>query len=209
MLNSFETEVKDSFKAFWEKNLPDNKNEEGVDTKGLEEGIKEFKWGVKKNPILIIREYDIEGEEYNEEHSKIDMQEFTYMNIFENIKSKATHSCTNCLGATKKIIKEFFDYIDCNHDGNISAENLYWAMSNMKDLPYKKTTTTMTNDFFLNTMEHSAAALDEVDFMFGMLLGMYERVLSKDGISEVALNSMKVARRHVEENGSGPAFRRK
>jgi hypothetical protein len=41
-----------------------------------------------------------------------------------------------------------------------------------------------------------------------MLVGMYERVISEDGISEVQLNSMKVTRRSVINGGGGPAFRR-
>jgi len=82
------------------------------------------------------------------------------MNIFENVGFKPTHPCTNCFGDTKKIIEEFYKYIDCNHDNNISAENIYWAMTNMKDLPYKKTTTSMVNDFVLNTMEFKSAGLD-------------------------------------------------
>jgi len=81
------------------------------------------------------------------------MQEFIYMNIVENIKTKGSFACTNCFSDTKKVIEEFFKYIDCDKDGEISAENLYYGMTNMKDLPYPKTTTTMTNDFFLNTSE--------------------------------------------------------
>jgi Ca2+-binding EF-hand superfamily protein len=50
------------------------------------------------------------------------------MNIFENAKAKATNACTNCMEKTKAAIKEFFDYLDCNHDGNISAENIYYGM---------------------------------------------------------------------------------
>jgi len=131
------------------------------------------------------------------------------MNIFENIKSKSGAPCTNCFGDTKKVIKEFFDYLDCNHDGNVSPENIYWGMTNMKDLPYPKTTTTMVNDFCLNTMEHTSAALDILDFNYGLLVGMYERVISKTGLSEINLNSMKVTRRGVIEGGGGPGFRRR
>lgn len=54
MLNSFETEAKDSFKAFWNKNAAANKNDGGVDTTGLDTGFKEFKWGTKKDGAHII-----------------------------------------------------------------------------------------------------------------------------------------------------------
>lgn len=86
------------------------------------------------------------------------------MNIFENIKSRASANCEHCFKATKTIIREFYDYLDCNHDNVISAENIYWGMSNMKDLPYEKTTTTMVNDFVLNTMDFHSAGLDNFDF---------------------------------------------
>lgn len=68
-------------------------------------------------------------------------------------------------------------------------------MTNMKDMQYKKTTTSMVNTFVLNSMEYKSAGLDLTDFFYAMLVGMYERVISEDGISEVNLNSMKVARR--------------
>jgi hypothetical protein len=38
---------------------------------------------------------------------------------------------------------------------------------------------------------------------------MYERVISKTGLSEINLNSMKVTRRGVIEGGGGPGFRRR
>jgi hypothetical protein len=82
-------------------------------------------------------------------------------------------------------------------------------MSNMKGLPYPKTTTTMVNEFFLNIMEFKTAAISITDFNYGLLVGMYERVISKDGMSEVTLNSMKVGRREIVDNGGGPAFRRR
>lgn len=129
------------------------------------------------------------------------------MNIFENIHAVKSGKCTNCFEATKDIIHEFFDYLDCNEDRNINAENIYWGMTNMEGLPFEHTTTTMVNDFVLNTMEHASAALDPMDFCFGLLVGMYERVISKDGISEINLNSMKVARREVIDGGGGPARR--
>jgi len=67
----------------------------------------------------------------------------------------------------------------------VSSENLYWGMTNMKDLIYPKTTTTMVNQWMLNVMEHHSAAVDITDFTYGLLTGMYERVISKTGISEI------------------------
>jgi hypothetical protein len=54
----------------------------------------------------------------------------------------------------------------------------------------------MINAFFLNTMEHISAGLDEDDFTFGLLVGMYERVITPNAMSEIELNAMKVGRRN-------------
>jgi len=81
-------------------------------------------------------------------------------------------------------------------------------MQNMKNLPYPNTTTSMVNDFVLNTFEHHSALLDIFDFSYGLLVGMYERIVDEDSVSEISLNSMKVVRRHNEKDGYGPLFRR-
>jgi Ca2+-binding EF-hand superfamily protein len=57
------------------------------------------------------------------------------MNIRENIQSDMDASAaTNALEKTKKEISTFFDYLDCNDDGFISAENMYMGMKNMKKM---------------------------------------------------------------------------
>jgi len=76
----------------------------------------------------------------------------------------------------------------------------------MKGLPYPATTTSMVNDFVLNTMEHHSALLDIFDFNYGLLVGMYERIIDDDAMSEINLNAMKVARRHNVRDGYGPLF---
>jgi len=147
--------------------------------------------------------YDIDGEVLNDK-SALDVEEVTYMNIFENIKSGPKSKCENCFKTTKAVIEQFFKYLDCNKDGFVSAENIYNGMTNMKGLPYPTTTTSMVNDFVLNTMEHHSALLDIFDFNYGLLIGMYERIIDDDAMSEINLNSMKVARRHNVKDGYGP-----
>jgi len=76
-------------------------------------------------------------------------------------------------------------------------------MKNMKNLPYR-TTTTMINDFILHTMEHESSGCDRKDFTYGLLVGMFERVITDNHLSEVQLNSMKIVRRNKVESGAGP-----
>lgn len=63
----------------------------------------------------------------------------------------------------------------------------------------------MVNAFFVNSMEHHSAALDMIDWNFSFLVGMYERVITANKMSEVELNAMKVTRRTIKEGGGGPA----
>jgi len=94
--------------------------------------------------------------------------------------------------------------LDCNKDGLVSAENMYNGMKNMKGFNHPKTTTTMINSFIINTMEYHSAALDVIDFNYGMLTGMFERIMTSHSLTEIVLNSMKVVRRTITEGGGGP-----
>lgn len=215
LLNSFETEIKSSWKAFHANSLAATKGDEakmdgGIDMMALKKTITDSKWDKAETLdfVKLIREYAIEDEEYGEDTTVINLQEFVYLNIRENIQSDMDASAaTNAFEKTKKEISGFFDYLDCNEDGFISAENLYMGMKNMKKMQYEKTTTTMVNAFIINTMEHSSAGIDKIDMQFGMLVGMYERVITKNKMSEIQSNGMKVARRKIIEGGGGPGRR--
>jgi len=41
----------------------------------------------------------------------------------------------------------------------------------------------MTNDFVLKTMDFATADVDLKDFMYGMLMGMFERLIEKEDIN--------------------------
>jgi hypothetical protein len=63
----------------------------------------------------------------------------------------------------------------------------------------------MINSFVMNTMEFKSASLDIIDFNHGLLIGMFEGVVSPTKMNEIALNSMKVLRRKIWDKGQGPA----
>lgn len=65
----------------------------------------------------------------------------------------------------------------------------------------------MVNTFFLNSMEHTSAGLDLVDFTYALLTGMMERVVTPHAMTEIEINSMKVARRETIKDGGGPGRR--
>jgi len=211
LLNPFEEDVKASFKAFWKNNKPANQGSEAamfedeIDLQSLKKTIPASNWDRASAiiPEHLLEVYDLECEVVDDKCA-LDLQEFVYMNIFENIKSGPKSKCENCFKKTKTVIEQFFQYLDCNKDGLVTAENMFNGMSNMKGLPYPTTTTTMVNDFVLNTMEHKSAGLDVFDMYYGFLVGMYERVVEEDDLTEVNVNAMKVARRRNVKDGFGP-----
>jgi len=71
--------------------------------------------------------YDM-SEVSSDEDGALNLKEFVYFNIYENIKVSGENDCKHCFKETKGYIDDFFDYLDCNHDGFVSAENIYHGM---------------------------------------------------------------------------------
>lgn len=116
-------------------------------------------WATSADPKDVFLKYDLDGDYF------LDFKEFSFLNIFENIKYGPLSKCKNCLTKIKSEIYEFFDYLDCDKDGFISSEDMNKAFENLKtDF---KVLATMINDFTLKTMELKSATLDIKDFSFG------------------------------------------
>lgn len=108
-----------------------------LNTESLNKTIVSSKWDIKDtlDVVTLIRSYAIDDEEYNVETTSLNLQEFVYMNIRENIKDEMDSSeATNAFKKTKLEIHTLFKYFDCNVDGLISAENVYNGMKNMKKM---------------------------------------------------------------------------
>lgn len=77
MLNPFEADVKESFKAFYAKNDPANAvTDEGpnllggkVDVKAVETGLKDFLWTTKEKDFKrVFKTYDVLNENYSDKN---------------------------------------------------------------------------------------------------------------------------------------------
>ena len=69
-----------------------------------------------------------------------------------------------------------------------------------------KVTSTMCNDFILKTMEFRTATTDLYDFTYGMLVGMFERVVDDHAVDETDINQMKDVRSKNIAAGHFPRF---
>lgn len=62
-----------------------------------------------------MQKYDINGDYY------LNFKEFAYLNILENIKYGASSGSKYDLNGIKTEVYDFFDYMDCDKDGFVSA----------------------------------------------------------------------------------------
>jgi len=61
------------------------------------------------------------------------------MNIKENLSENAdAMTCEDCLKGTRVEIEGFFNYLDCDENNLINAENIYYGMKNMKGFNHEK-----------------------------------------------------------------------
>lgn len=164
------------------------------------DGAKKYNWLLSRKPISsverIVSEFDFGNKDY------LNFKEFTYLNIRENIKTEIPSDCKFCFNLIKKDLQKFFKYLNCDESGFIKSEGIYRGMENMKlEFPVKAS---MVNSFALDAMEFDTATIDTVEFIYGMLVGMYERVVTPDGINVSVLKMMKETRLEQLKNGLGP-----
>jgi hypothetical protein len=70
---------------------------------------------------------------------------------------------------------------------------IFFGLNNLK--LKSKITTTMVNDFVIKNMEFRTAQLDLRDFMYGLMMGMMERIIpGTEEVSLLVLYMMKEAR---------------
>jgi hypothetical protein len=107
-------------------NLPPipNDKQKYVNVIQFDMGCHAYKWGMKKKPEALFHEMDIKSA------NGLNLKEIIFSAIY--INKQPGLKCTNCFEKLKEEIDEFFDFIDCNKDGQISAEDIMKAFKNLK-----------------------------------------------------------------------------
>jgi Ca2+-binding EF-hand superfamily protein len=82
----------------------------------------------------------------------------------------------------RETASEFFDFSDCDDDGEVSSENLWKALSNINTRGVD-VTTTMTNDFVLKSDMNGDANLSFIEFDQGVMVGYWERMVTDEGMN--------------------------
>jgi len=134
--------------------------------------------------------------------------------------NKRDAECDHCMEITKDEIKKFFDYLDSDNSGQLTAHELFNNLKNLRTsplpvyneegklipgIPSINLTSSMVNHFILiNDLKHKGSISRE-EFVKGILLGMTERLLTDtDGFNEEKYVMMKTLRANAANSGLGP-----
>ena len=83
-----------------------------------------------------------------------------------------TYECQNCFQETRKEIKKFFTFLDCDNKGFIHAINLYDVLKQLKG--GEKIKSTEVNDWLLKEDYRGIGRLDNKQFAEAVLKSLYE-----------------------------------
>lgn len=175
---------------------------QGITYAQLAKLMKEWKWVTAKmagyaDPARhILDKYDWDG------NGRLDPREFIFYSIHENrslLGDRQQHM--NFYNEfVESVLEPFFAYADCNGDGFIQSEEIWFASQLLKgrhpvkydiykcdakvtdsDSDYR---TAATNDLVLKNMKAADGYLNKEEFYHGMLLGFWDRQTSPRGVGE-------------------------
>lgn len=171
--------------------------------------LKEWKWYkdlMSADYARIVVEYfDFDGD------GRLNSSEFILAMIINNIKKRDDlSSCVNCMETIiTRIIDPIFNYIDCDGDNSITAENIWISLKglNRKESDnlfnmYKcvikgvQVRSISINDFVLKTQNKTPGRLSKDDFRTGILLGYWGRQIKED----IIFNDDPKLKRTLDDN---------
>ena len=144
----------------------------------------------------VLDKYDYDG------NGRLDPREFLFFSIKENLKLLGDKQVRKNFydKIIDNILEPFFVFADCDGDGIIDAENIWFssqilscrhpvnfdiykcdAKSGDADSDYR---TSSVNDLVLKNMKQSEAFLNKQEFYKGILLGFWDRQVSPRGVME-------------------------
>lgn len=162
----------------------------------------------------ILDKFDYDG------NGRLDPREFLFFSIKENLKmlgdkQQRKNFYDKIIDA---VLEPFFVYADCDGDGIIDAENIWFtsqilscrhpvnfdiykcdAKSGDADSDYR---TSSVNDLVLKNMKQSEAFLSKQEFYKGILLGFWDRQVSPRGV----MDADELNGKYLRWGGVGPNF---
>lgn len=168
----------------------------------LHKAMLEWKWfkdpGASDPAAEFITKYDINHD------GRLAPNEFILGAILYNKPHFIDKKCKNCFSEMSKKLKAVFTFLDCAETGYITAEIMWNNLGKLKRNTEKwnifKTSnsdtirTAAVNDFILKNEGFKDAAVNQNEFISGVLLGVWERQTTDKGIDEDDGRSLKSLR---------------
>jgi len=157
----------------------------GITVGNIHKALTEFKWNHnptdKEYARKLVDRFDFDGD------GRLNPREFILMSIIHNKNILGT-TCTQCYNdVIKKKIDHIYQFLDCDNDGKITAEDVWEHLKDLKrpddkydiydcTIKKKKYRTNSINDFFIKNMRKAFDGyLSPQTFRAAILLGYWDR----------------------------------
>lgn len=184
------------------KNYEPNIYKVSVNTVQLHTALPKWRWpidlGKKDFAMSFVKKYDMNGD------GRLNPRELILASIEHNRHLFGSGICNHCFEGILDKIDAMFQYLDCDNDGLVGAED-FW-----RNLPQLKRSTTKynifalgkmegirtdaINDFILKNNKMTKGALNKTEFRNGILFGIWDRQTNYFKIIDGAERSQKKLR---------------
>jgi hypothetical protein len=103
--------------------------------------------------------------------------------------------CEQCLYKSKEKIEQLFKFIDCVDLGEFGSVQLYDSMQSV-DTNGTTINSTTCNDFILKNGNISMGTVNRTDFIKGILLGYWQRLVSDNKVDDHYKTMMDLRKKH-------------
>jgi hypothetical protein len=103
--------------------------------------------------------------------------------------------CEQCLIKSKEQIEQLFKFIDCVDLGEFGSVQLYDSMQSV-DTNGTTINSTTCNDFILKNGNISMGTVNRTDFIKGILLGYWQRLVSDNKVDDHYKTMMDLRKKH-------------
>ena len=168
----------------------------------IHQALKAFQWfkdpGVADPASDLIIKYDINHD------GRLNPKEFILADILYNKPHFLNKKCNHCFTDIGKKLKALFTYLDCMETGYLTAEILWNNLPGLKRpvntwniFAYGNSETIRTsavNDFILKNQGLKEAAVNQNEFIAGVLLGIWDRQVTENTILTDDVRTLKSLR---------------
>lgn len=176
--------------------------DKAINSVQLNEVMKKWNWlinpGEADYAVNFIARFDLDGD------GRLNPRELALGAIIHNKDIISTTTCQNCFQEIAFKLDAMFVYLDCNTDGYLSAEDMWYALPKLNRPESKwnifaiknndNVRTSAINDFVIKNHASKEGSLSKEEYRGGITLGFWDRQTKETGIVEDDSRNLKVLR---------------